>query len=102
VDELAKTRLLVDALERENRAIKERLETEKRETAIMQELIETRRQESGALRAALNAKNETVAAKDAVIDSQAKLIETLKKKRSSSWRRLGDALIGAAAFAIFK
>lgn len=101
-DELKKTRTLVDALERENQVIKERLETEKITTALMQELIETRRQESDALRAALNSKSEAMAAKDAVIDSQTKLIETLKKKRASPWRRLGDALIGAAMFAIFK
>ena len=101
-DELKKTRSLVDALERENGAIKERLETEKRTTAILQELIDTRRQESEALRVALNAKNEALAAKDAVIDSQDKLIEKLKKNKSSSWRRIGDMLMGAAVFAILK
>lgn len=68
----------------------------------MQELIDTRRQEAEALRSALNAKNEAVAAKDVVIESQAKLIEVLKSKRTSPWRRLGDVLIGAAVFAIFK
>lgn len=101
-DELKKTRSLVDALERENGAIKERLETEKRTTAIMQELIDTRRQESEALRVALNAKNEALAAKDAVIDSQDKLIEKLKKNKSSPWRRISDMLMGAAVFAILK
>lgn len=101
-DELKKTRSLVDALERENGAIKERLETEKRTTAILQELIDTRRQESEALRVALNAKNEALAAKDAVIDSQDKLIEKLKKNKSSPWRRIGDMLMGAAVFAILK
>ena len=101
-DELKKTRSLVDALERENGAIKERLETEKRTTAIVQELIDTRRQESEALRVALNAKNEALAAKDAVIDSQDKLIEKLKKNKSSPWRRIGDMLMGAAVFAILK
>ena len=101
-DELAKTRSLVDALERENRATKERLETEKRTTAIMQELIDTQHQEANALRTAMNAENEVIAAKDVVIDSQGKLIETLKKKRGSPWRRLGDVLIGAALFAILK
>jgi len=101
-DELAKTRTLVDALGHENQAIKERLDTEKRLTETMQDLIETRRQESDALRTALSAKNEAIAAKDAVIDSQARSIATLKKKRASPWRRLGDVLIGAAVFAIFK
>lgn len=102
VDELEKTRALVDALERENKAITERLETEKRTTALMQELIDTRRQESDSLRAAVDAKNETIAAKDAVIDSQGKLIATLKKNKSSPWRRIGDILIGAAVFAVLK
>ena len=102
MDELEKTRALVDALERENKAITERLETEKRTTALMQELIDTRRQESDSLRAAVDAKNETIAAKDAVIDSQGKLIATLKKNKSSPWRRIGDILIGAAVFAVLK
>jgi hypothetical protein len=101
-DELAKTRVLVEALWRENQSVKERLETEKRTTALMQELVETRKQEADALRTALDAKNEAISAKDAVIDSQTKLIEVLKKKKASPWRRLGDVLIGAAVFAILK
>lgn len=101
-DELAKTRVLVDSLERENQAVKERLENEKITTTIMRELIDTRRQESEVLRTALNAKNDTLVAKDAVIGLQAKMIETLKKKKASPWRRLGDVLIGAAMFAILK
>jgi hypothetical protein len=101
-DELAKTRVLVEALERENQSVKERLETEKRTTALMQELVETRKQEADALRTALDAKNEAIIAKDAVIDSQTKLIEVLKKKKASPWRRLGEVLIGAAVFAILK
>lgn len=101
-DELKETRVLVEALENENQLVKQRLETEKRTTALMQEMIETRRQESDALREALIAKNDAVATKDAVIDSQGKLIEALKKKKTSPWRRLGDVLIGAAVFAIFK
>jgi hypothetical protein len=99
---LKETRVLVEALENENQLVKQRLETEKRTTALMQEMIETRRQESDALREALIAKNDAVATKDAVIDSQGKLIEALKKKKTSPWRRLGDVLIGAAVFAIFK
>jgi hypothetical protein len=101
-DELAKTRVLVGALERENQVVKEPLETEKRTTVLMKELIHTRQQESDALRATLNAKNEAIAAKDVVIDSQDKLISTLKKNKSSPWRRIGDILIGAAVFAILK
>jgi hypothetical protein len=68
----------------------------------MKELIDTRRLETDDLRAALDAKNETIAAKDAVIDSQGKLIEKLKKNKVSPWRRIGDILIGAAVFAILK
>lgn len=100
--ELEKTRVLVTAIENENRAVKERLETEKRTTVILTELNETRKSESEDLRTAITAKNETITAKDAVIASQDKLIIELKKKKSSPWRRLGDILIGAAIFTILK
>lgn len=101
-DELAASRKLIEALELENTALKARLETERRTTALLGELDETRRSETEALRLALAAKNEAIAAKDAVIASQDKLIETLKRKKSSPWRRLGDALLGAAIFALLK
>jgi uncharacterized protein YicC (UPF0701 family) len=94
VDELAASRTLIDALENENAALKQRLDTEKRATALLTELNETRRSETEALRTALAAKNETLTAKDAVIASQDKLIETLKRKKSSPWKRIGDVLIG--------
>ena len=100
--ELEKTRVLVSALESENRALNERLETEKRTTAIFTELNETRKSESEALRAAVTAKNETITAKDMVIASQDKLVAALKGKKQSPWRRIGDVLIGAAIFAILK
>src|SRR5260221_5984847 len=100
--ELEKTRTMVTALESENTALKERLETEKRAAAILTELNETRKAESDALRATVTAKNETIAAKDAVIVSQDKLITALKQRKSSPWRRLGDVLIGVAVFAILK
>ena len=61
---------------------------------VLSELNETRKSESEALRSALAAKNETVTAKDAVIATQDKLIETLKRKKSSPWKRLDDVLIG--------
>lgn len=102
VDELEKTRVLVTALENENRAVKERLETEKRTTAILAELNDTRKSELDTLRSAITAKNETIAAKDSVIASQDKLIAALKTKKTSPWRRLGDLLTGAAIFAILK
>ena len=100
--ELERTQVLVTALERENTALKERLETEKRSSAILTELAETRKAESDALRATVAAKNETIAAKDAVIGRQDKLVEALKAKKPSPWRRIGDVLIGAAVFAILK
>ncbi len=102
VDELEKTRVLVTALENENRAVKERLETEKRTTAILAELNDTRKSELDTLRSAITAKNETIAAKDSVIASQDKLIASLKTKKTSPWRRLGDLLTGVAIFAILK
>jgi len=94
VGELSASRELIDALDAENKALKQRLETEKQTTALLGELNETRKSETEALRAALTAKNEALTAKDAVIASQDKLIETLKQKKSSPWKRLGDVLIG--------
>ena len=41
------------------------------------------------------AKNGEIAARD-------KLIDELRRRRSSPWRRLGDILIGAAVTAILK
>ena len=102
VDELKASRVLIDSLESENAALRDRLETEKKATALLAELNETRKAESEALRAAVAAKNETIAAKDAVITAQDKLIATLKTKKSSPWRRLGDVLIGAAVFAVLR
>jgi septal ring factor EnvC (AmiA/AmiB activator) len=96
-DELTASRILVDALEKENAEIKTRLDTEKRSTALLTELNETRMSESDALRTALAAKNEALTAKDAVIATQDKLIETLKRKKSSPWKRIGDVLIGVGA-----
>jgi hypothetical protein len=61
---------------------------------LLIELNETRRSETEALRTALAAKNEALTAKDSVIASQEKLIETLKRKKSSPWKRIGDVLIG--------
>ncbi|MEQ1645105.1 MAG: hypothetical protein ABL959_16770 [Pyrinomonadaceae bacterium] len=102
VDELKASRVLIDALDAENASLKSRLETERRTTAILTELNETRKSESDALRKAIDAKNESVAARDAVIKTQDKLIDALKTKKPSPWRRLGDILIGAAAIAVLK
>jgi hypothetical protein len=93
-DELTASRALIDALERDNAALKQRLEIEKQTTQLLTELDQTRKSESEALRSAVAAKNEALTAKDAVIASQDKLIETLKRKKSSPWKRIGDVLIG--------
>ena len=102
VSELDASRRLVDLLERENRALKDRLETETRATAILTELNASRKAESEALRTALSAKSETLAAKNDVIESQQKLIDSLKVKKSSPWKRLGDVLIGVAAGVVLR
>jgi hypothetical protein len=96
------TERLIDALERENAALKTRLETERRANAILIELNETRKSESEALRQTVTAKNETIAAKDAVITAQDKLIAGLKTKRTSIWKRIGDIAIGAAFGAVLR
>ena len=101
-DELRALRILIDALETENAALKERLETQKLATQHLTELNETRRRESEALKETVAAKNETIAAKDSAIAAQDKLIEHLKTKKRSVWSRIGDILIGAAAVAILK
>lgn len=93
---------MIDALETENAALKTRLATEKQLTVVLTELNETRKSEGDALRLTVAAKNETIAAKDAVIAQQDKLVETLRSKKPSPWRRIGDILIGAAVFAILK
>jgi hypothetical protein len=101
-DELAKTRVLVETLEGENGAVRRRLETEKRAVTLLKQLNETRATESEALRNALEAKDQAIAAKNEVIVSQAKLIELLKKRKTSLWTRLGDVLLGAAAIGLLK
>jgi hypothetical protein len=102
VDELKASRALIDALEGENRALNERLETEKRTTAILTELNETRKSESDSLRSVIASKNETIAAQDKVIASQDKLVAQLKTRKRSPLSRIGDILLGAAVFAILK
>src|SRR5688572_26172165 len=102
VDELKASRILIDALETENTALKSRFETEKRANALLAELNETRRAENEALKATVTAKNETIAAKDAAIAAQDKLIGTLKTKKRSIWSRIADIAIGAALGAVLK
>ena len=102
VEELGAARRLIGVLERENGLLKDRLETEKRASSLLAALNESRRAENEALRNAIAAKNETLDAKDAVIESQEKLIAALGKRKTSPWKRLGDVLIGVAAGAILK
>lgn len=101
-EELIAARRLVSALERENLALRDRLQTAAQVESILQEIAETRRREAQALRAAITAKNETIAAKDSVIAKQDELIEKLKKRKSSPWKRVGDILIGVAISAVLK
>jgi septal ring factor EnvC (AmiA/AmiB activator) len=101
-EELAAGRELIDTLEKENEALRSRLDTEKELTALLTELNATRKSEADALRVTVAAKSDALEAKDAVIASQDKLIKALEKKKSSPWRRLGDVLIGAAVIAVLK
>ncbi len=101
-DELGVSRKLIDALERENRALNERLETARQTETLLRELSETRRSENEALRAAVTAKNETIAAKDAALAKQDELVVELKRRKSSPWKRIGDILIGVAISAVLK
>ena len=101
-NELAESRRLVNALETENKILYERLATETRLTSILRELNETRKAEADALRSAAAAKTETIIAKDAVITRQDQLIQDLKKKKSSPWKRIGDVLLGVAILAVIK
>lgn len=101
-EELTLADRLIDALERENIGLKTRLDTERSANVILIELNETRKSETDALRQTIAAKNETIAAKDAVILAQDNLIVTLKTKRTSIWKRIGDIAIGAAAAAILR
>lgn len=94
--ELELSRRLVDALERENAALKESLATTRAASAVLTELNAARKAETAALREALTAKNETIAAKDAALSAQDKLIAGLRSKKSSIWKRFGDIAIGAA------
>ncbi|MEJ7847486.1 MAG: hypothetical protein WKF92_05290 [Pyrinomonadaceae bacterium] len=101
-DELAKTRLLTAALERENEMLNENLRIGKEHVALLTELNASRKSEAEALQTALAAKNETITAKDSVIAGQDKLIDALKTKKMSPWKRIGDVLIGVAVSALLK
>ena len=94
--------MLIEKLDAESEALRERLATEKRQAELLRELNETRKSEAASLVAALEAKNQTIAAKDAVIASQEKLIETLKRKKTSVWKRLADMLVGVGVGVILK
>lgn len=101
-EELEKTRALAEKLDAENAALYQRLDTEKRTAALLTELNETRKSESASLRAAIQAQNDAIAAKNEVIATQNNLITSLKSKRVSPIRRIGDILLGAAVFAVLK
>ncbi len=101
-NEIRASRILIDTLGSENAVLNSRLSTEKQIAELLTELNDTRRAENDAFRITVAAKNETIAAKDAAIASQDKLIDALKHKKPSPWRRLGDILIGAATIAVLK
>lgn len=101
-EELIAVRRLAAALERENLALHDRLQIAAQVETLLQELAETRRSETQALRNAITAKDETIDAKDSVIAKQDELIERLKKRKSSPWKRVGDILIGVAISAVLK
>ncbi|MBX7056155.1 MAG: hypothetical protein K1X36_14480 [Pyrinomonadaceae bacterium] len=100
--DLEATRRLAEALTAENAALAERLEAEKIASAELSRLAEVRRAEAEAVKLSYAAAERVIAAKDAEIAARDKLIDGLKKSRSSPWRRLGDILIGAAAVAVLK
>jgi hypothetical protein len=99
-DELRAAYGLIDALEREYAALKQRLAAEQETAAILTELNITRRGETEALRETIAAKNEALAAKDAAIAAQDRLIGELKRKKPSVWKRIGDIAVGAVVGAI--
>ncbi len=69
---------------------------------MLTELAETRKSETAALRVTITAKNETIAAKDAALAADERLIDSLRRRARSPWRRIGDILLGAAAGVILK
>lgn len=101
-EELRLSTLLIEALERENSALRQRLEAEKNTNALLTELAKTRKTEAAALRETINAKNDTIAAKQSVIDAQEKLLSELKKRRTSIWKRILDIAAGVAIGVILK
>lgn len=100
--ELELSQRLIAALERENAALKQRLDTEKTSNELLTELNETRKSEAESLRQTIAAKNEALAAKDAVIAAQDSLIASLKQKKTSVWKRIGDIAIGVIAGAAIR
>jgi len=69
---------------------------------LLTELNETRKSQADALLTAISANHETLAAKDAVITAQDKLIQALKRKKPSPWKRLGDVLLGVGLGMVLK
>ncbi len=101
-DDIAVTDRLIEALERENAALRQRLATEQKANALLAEINETRKAENAALRETLAAKNETISAKNAALDAQERLIRDLRERRRSVWARIGDIAIGAAIGAVLR
>ncbi len=100
--DLEKTRINEANLESENKALNERLDTERRTTALYAELNETRKGENRALSDTVAAKNETIAAKNQVIEKQDLLVNKLKKNKSSPIEKVGGILVGVALTLLLK
>ena len=101
-DELRQVRALVTALEKENSALRQRLDVAVRTETILVELNGARQSEAEALRLTVAAKNETIAAKDAALARQDDLVEQLRRRKTSPWKRLGDVLVGIGVAAILR
>ena len=95
-------RAFVTALEKENAALRQRLDVAIRTETILNELNETRRSETEALKVTVAAKNETIAAKDAAITRQDEMAAELRRRKTSPWKRIGDVLIGIGVSAILR
>ena len=100
--ELAAQRDLNAALEAENKALRERLATERGTSELLTELAETRRRENEALRSLAAAKDDVIAAQNRVIDGQKELVAALKRQRTPLWQRVAVIAAGAVAIALIK
>lgn len=100
--DLESTRELAAELDKKSELLTERLRSEENANGLAAEMIRTQASAISSLKDAIKAKDDAAGSKDAVIAAQEKLIESLRRKRSSPWSRIRDILIGAGAVLIFK